>query len=66
MVSQPSFWENPTEAKKQMRELDEVKDQLSLIDKWESYISDAQASLELYSLDPEIELIIEANKGLIL
>ena len=65
MVSQPLFWEDQNKAKKQMRRLDDIKDQLSLLKQWKVYISDAEASLELYSLEPEKELINESYKGLI-
>ena len=62
--SQPEFWDDQEKAKKLMRTLDDVKDQLNLIDKWKIFISDAKASLELYSIDPEEEMIIESHKGL--
>ena len=65
MVSQPLFWDDQNKAKKQMRRLDDIKDQLSLLKQWKVYISDAEASLELYSLEPEKELINESYKGLI-
>ena len=64
MVSQPSFWENQDEAKKQMRILDDIKEQLFLLNQWKMYISDAEATLELYSLDPDKELINDAYIGL--
>ncbi len=47
-----------------MRTLDDVREQLNLLDKWQSFISDANASLDLYSLEPEDELIQESKKGL--
>ncbi len=64
MVSQPSFWENQDEAKKQMRILDDIKEQLVLLNQWKMYISDAEATLELYALDPDKELINDAYIGL--
>jgi len=64
MVSQPSFWENQDEAKKQMRILDDIKEQIVLLKQWKMYISDAEATLDLYSLDPDKELINDAYKGL--
>tara|TARA_B100000614_G_scaffold241218_1_gene242188 strand:- start:154 stop:1104 length:951 start_codon:yes stop_codon:yes gene_type:complete len=48
-----------------MQSLDDIKDQLSQIREWEKYIFDAKASLELYSLDPDEDLIKESNSGLI-
>ena len=62
--SQPEFWNNQDEAKKLMRNLDDVKEQLYLIDQWQRYISDANASLELYVLDPDEDMIIESYMGL--
>tara|TARA_B100000945_G_scaffold69411_1_gene52656 strand:- start:1 stop:1062 length:1062 start_codon:yes stop_codon:yes gene_type:complete len=64
MVSQPSFWENQDEAKKQMRILDDIKEQIVLLKQWKMYISDAEATLDLYSLDTDKELINDAYKGL--
>ena len=62
--AQPEFWENQEEAKKQMLILDDVKAQLELLDKWKTFISDANASLELYYLEPEEEMILESKQGL--
>ena len=62
--AQPEFWENQEAAKKQMLILDDVKAQLKLLDKWKTFISDANASLELYSLEPEEEMILESHLGL--
>ena len=47
-----------------MRDLDDVKEQLNLLDKWQSFISDANASLDLFALDPEEDLIKESQMGL--
>jgi len=47
-----------------MRNLDDVKEQLNLLDKWQSLISDANASLDLFALDPEEDLIKESQIGL--
>ena len=62
--SQQEFWADPNIAKKQMRKLDDVKDQLSQLQLWKKYISDANASLELFSLEPDEDLIIESHSGL--
>ena len=64
MATMSGFWDNNTEAKKLMRNLDDIKEQLSLVDKWQRFISDANASLDLYSIDTEEELILEAHNGL--
>jgi len=63
--SQPQFWDDQKKAKILMQSLDDIKDQLSQIREWEKYIFDAKASLELYSLDPDEDLIKESNSGLI-
>ena len=47
-----------------MRNLDDVKEQLDLLGKWQSLISDANASLDLFALDPDEELIKESQIGL--
>tara|TARA_B100000131_G_scaffold315740_1_gene354675 strand:- start:623 stop:1684 length:1062 start_codon:yes stop_codon:yes gene_type:complete len=62
--SQKQFWDNQQEAKRLMLNLDDVKHQLNLLDKWKKYILDANASLELFLLDPEEELISESHDGL--
>ncbi len=47
-----------------MRNLDDVKAQLDLLGKWQSLISDANASLDLFALDPDEDLIKESQIGL--
>ncbi len=47
-----------------MRNLDDVKEQLDLLEKWQSLISDANASLDLFALDPDEDLIKESQIGL--
>ena len=47
-----------------MRNLDDVKEQLNLFGKWQSLISDANASLDLFALDPDEDLIKESQIGL--
>tara|TARA_Y100000589_G_C27197193_1_gene647396 strand:- start:338 stop:1390 length:1053 start_codon:yes stop_codon:yes gene_type:complete len=64
IASSPEFWVNQEEAKKLMRNLDDLRDQLNLIKEWQIIIDDAQASLELNDLDPVPELIDEAHSGL--
>ncbi len=58
------FWENQEKAKILMRNLDDVKEQLNQFDKWQSLIADANASLDLFALDPEEDLIEESRIGL--
>ena len=47
-----------------MRQLDEVKAQLVQITLWRSAVNDAQATLELYDLEPDDEMLSEAQAGL--
>ena len=47
-----------------MRQLDEVKAQLVQITLWRSALNDAQATLELYDLEPDDEMLSEAQSGL--
>ena len=47
-----------------MRNLDDVKEQLDLLKKWQALISDANASLDLFALDPDEDLIKESQIGL--
>ncbi len=62
--SQREFWDSKDKAKKLMRKMDDVKYQLSQIKEWQKNILDANASLELYSLEPDEDLIIESQAGL--
>ncbi|MCP9884764.1 peptide chain release factor 2 [Synechococcus sp. ATX 2A4] len=64
LASQPGFWDDQQQAKKQMRLLDEVKAQLQQLQHWQAAIDDARATLELYDLEPDQELLAEANGGL--
>ena len=59
-----NFWDNPKEAQQLMRNLDDIKDQLNLVKHWKTLISDANASIELYSLEPEEDMIQESQNGL--
>ena len=47
-----------------MRRLDEVKAQLSQLAGWRGAIDDAQATLELYELEADDDLLQEAQNGL--
>ena len=47
-----------------MRNLDDIKEQLNLMDKWQSLILDANASLDLFALDPDEDFIKESQIGL--
>ena len=64
LASQPDFWDDQQAAQKQMRQLDEVKAQLEQLDTWRASVADAEATLELYDLEPDDDLLEEANGGL--
>jgi len=64
LAAQPDFWDDQQNAQKQMRTLDEVKAQLQQLQTWRSSIEDAQATLELYDLEPDDEMLTEAQQGL--
>nr|WP_199296980.1 peptide chain release factor 2 [Synechococcus sp. FACHB-909] len=64
LASQPGFWDDQLQAQKQMRHLDEVKAQLEQLLQWQAAVDDARATLELYDLEPDEELLSEANGGL--
>ena len=64
LAAQPGFWDDQQNAQKQMRRLDEVKAQLLQLTTWQGAVSDAQATLELYDLEPDDDMLAEAQAGL--
>ena len=64
LAAQPEFWNDQQNAQKQMRRLDEVKAQLQQLTDWRSAIDDAKATLELYELEADEEMLAEAHQGL--
>ncbi len=64
LAAQPDFWSNQQSAQKQMRHLDEVKDQLAQLAQWSQIIEDAKATIELYEVEPDSEILQEAQSGL--
>ena len=64
LAAQPDFWNDQQNAQKQMRRLDEVKAQLQQLVDWRGAIDDGQATLELYELEPDEDLLGEAQQGL--
>ncbi|MFN5219443.1 MAG: peptide chain release factor 2 [Cyanobacteriota bacterium] len=64
LASQPDFWDDQKEAQAKMRQLDEVKAQLEQLDRWRAAVEDGRASLELYDLEPDDDLLQEADAGL--
>jgi peptide chain release factor 2 len=64
LASQPGFWDDQQHAQKQVRRLDEVKEQLAQLDRWRSAVDDARATLELQEIEADAELLEEADQGL--
>jgi peptide chain release factor 2 len=64
LAAQPDFWNDQQNAQKQMRRLDEVKAQLQQLADWRSAIDDAKATLELYELEADEDMLGEAQHGL--
>jgi peptide chain release factor 2 len=64
LASQPDFWDDQKQAQTQMRQLDEVKAQLEQLSQWRAAVDDGKATLELYDLEPDAELLAEAYAGL--
>ena len=64
LAAQPDFWEDKQNAQKQMRQLDEVKAQLEQLVGWRNCVTDAEATLELHELEPDEDLLNEAQSGL--
>ena len=64
VAAQPDFWNDQQKAKKQMRLLDEVRDQLNKLIEWQNILQDANAVLELNEFEQDDELLTEAQNGL--
>ena len=64
LAAQPEFCNDQQNAQKQMRRLDEVKAQLQQLADWRSAIDDGKATLELYELEADEDMLAEAHQGL--
>ncbi|NBP32330.1 MAG: peptide chain release factor 2 [Synechococcaceae bacterium WBA_2_066] len=64
LAAQADFWNDQQNARKQMRQLDDVKAQLQQLQQWRNCCNDAAATLELYDLEPDAAMLEEANAGL--
>ncbi len=64
LAAQPEFWDDQQNAQKQMRRLDEVKAQLEQLAQWRTAVDDADATVELYALEPDDDMLGEAQNGL--
>ncbi|QNG29347.1 peptide chain release factor 2 [Synechococcus sp. LTW-R] len=64
LASQPDFWDDQKQAQAKMRQLDEVKAQLEQLAQWEGAVADAEATVEIYGLEPDEELLSESDAAL--
>ncbi|QVL53175.1 MAG: peptide chain release factor 2 [Cyanobium sp. M30B3] len=64
LASQPDFWDDQQAARAKMRQLDEVKAQLEQLARWQAAVADAEATVELYGLEPDADLLAESNAAL--
>ena len=64
LASQGDFWNDQKQAQAKMRQLDEVKAQLQQLERWQALVADGRATLELYELEADHELLAEAAGGL--
>ncbi|QVV67344.1 peptide chain release factor 2 [Synechococcus sp. LA31] len=64
LASQPDFWDDQKLAQAKMRQLDEVKAQLEQLAQWQSAVADGDATVEIYGLEPDEELLAESNEAL--
>ncbi len=64
LASQPDFWDDQKQAQAKMRQLDEVKAQLEQLARWQGAVADAEATVEIYGLEPDEELLGESNTAL--
>jgi len=64
LASQSEFWDDQKAAQAKMRQLDEVRAQLEQLAAWRAAVVDGEATLELYGLEPDGELLAESNQAL--
>jgi len=64
LASQGDFWDDQKAAQAKMRQLDEVKGQLEQLRRWQGAVADAEATLELYELEPDADLLAESHTAL--
>ena len=64
LASQSDFWDDQKAAQAKMRQLDEVRAQLEQLAAWRAAVVDGEATLELYGLEPDAELLAESNQAL--
>ncbi|MFY9250388.1 MAG: peptide chain release factor 2 [Vulcanococcus sp.] len=64
LASQPDFWDDQKLAQSKMRQLDEVKAQLEQLSQWQGAVADAEATVEIYGLEPDDELLSESDTAL--
>jgi len=63
-AAQPGFWDDQQNARRLMRQLDDVKAQLQQLSRWAAVVDDGRATLELHELEPDDGLLQEAQTAL--
>jgi len=63
-AAQPGFWDDQQNARRLMRQLDDVKAQLQQLSRWAAVVDDGRATLELHELEPDDCLLQEAQTAL--
>ncbi|KAM3113691.1 peptide chain release factor 2 [Phormidesmis sp. 146-33] len=61
IASQPEFWDNQAIAQKTLQELNDYKSHLQQFDQWKTLLDDAEAILELLSLEMDDSLLEEGE-----
>jgi peptide chain release factor 2 len=62
IASQPEFWDDQTQAKRILRDLDEAKSALQQLHGWQQNLEDVQAIVELLALEEDATLLVEAEQ----
>ncbi len=62
VASQPDFWDNQDNAQATLQELNEYKDHLASLKRWQTFLEDAKAALEILELEPDAAFFEEAQE----
>jgi peptide chain release factor 2 len=61
IASQPDFWDNQDTAQATLQELNEYKAHLASLKRWQTFLEDARAAIELIELEPDAAFLEEAQ-----
>jgi peptide chain release factor 2 len=64
VAAQPSFWDDQTTAQVTLQRLDDLKSSLEQFHRWQSSHADAEAALEILSMENDDLLLAEADQNL--